>query len=123
MVQIIASKEKSQTTRGGDQDAGPSSTSAKTLPPISKVATPNVNADLVAKRGGDFADTVAAHTDGSQITSAHGMQRQTIEGGPGKDHGLPNSRPSSVSTKTGKALGDQVLDEAAKLHGRARNSF
>ena len=113
MVEFITgSKEKSQTTRGGMQDQNASSTTAKTLAPIANVGQPNV---AVPDRRDN--DTIGARTSGAPITPAHGAKSRIAEGGPGKNFGVANPRPSSVPERDGKALGSAVLHEA-HTHGR-----
>jgi hypothetical protein len=113
MDDVVGSRFKSQTGRGQMQDTGPSSTRAKALPPIENFSVPNV-----VVPGLDYADTVGAHTHGDPIPLAHGSKSRTVPGGPSKDFGSPNLRPSSLSVKAGKALGDTVLNHARSLAGR-----
>ncbi len=110
--EYVGSKEKSQTSRGGMSDQGPSSTTAKSLPPIKNVGIAN---PVVPGLG--YNDTIGARTEAQPITPAHGATSRIAPGGPGKNFGATNPRPSSVSTAAGKALGDAVLDEAHS-HGR-----
>ena len=42
-IDVVGSKEKSQTSRGTMQDQTPSSTRAKSLPPIKDVGQPNID--------------------------------------------------------------------------------
>ena len=95
MIDIIASKEKSQTSRGANQDQTGSFTREKSLPPIKDVGIANPAPELIAKRGMTAQDTVGFVTkpfaSASPVHSAlppHGP----ASGSPGGHLGVP-TRP------------------------------
>jgi hypothetical protein len=96
---IVGSKEKSQTTRGGMQDQTPSSTTAKSLSSIKDFGQPNIDVP-----GIDHQDTLGFVRSGpADPAHDHFANRTEGSGSPSGKVG-PVTRPVTKPAAKGNAV-------------------